>query len=138
MVLASLHVQQLQLQSEWPLVSRQSLDDVGIVLHPGTNNDDVIDEGSEEQMKKKMKVLEDKIEKLAGTNAALTNTVRVLQKEKAHYVQDDRGNSDGGNNNGDDDGHNNSDSDDSLTLFSSQKVRIHFHRVQYVLSRPWY
>ena len=81
-------------------------------------------------MKKKMKVLEDKIEKLAGTNAALTDTVRVLQKDKACRTNDDRGNSNGtgddSSDGGKDDGHNNGDSDDSPVLFSSRKACVCF------------
>ena len=47
------------------------------------------DEGREEHMKKKMKNLEDQIKKLTGTNSALTDTVRALQKEKTDARHDD-------------------------------------------------
>lgn len=67
------------------------------------------DEGSEEHMKKKMKNLEDQIKKLTGTNSALTETVRALQKEKADTRHDDSNEDD-------------SDENDSPMLFSSRKV----------------
>jgi hypothetical protein len=59
-----------------------------------------------------MKALEDKIEKLAGTNAALTDTVRALQKENIHHNDSDRGASDG------------SDENDSPMFFSARKVLV--------------
>lgn len=87
---------------------------------PLVDTDNTTDEGSEEQMKKKLKGLEDQIKKLTGTNAALTDTVRVLQKEKntRRCTNDDRG-SDGSEDEDDED-----DGDDSPMLFSAQKVSI--------------
>jgi hypothetical protein len=70
------------------------------------------DEGGEEQLKKKMKALEDKIEKLAGTNMALTDRVRSLQKEKVHHADSDRGTIDSG------------DDVDSPMFFSARKVQV--------------
>jgi len=64
-------------------------------------------------MKKKLKGLEDQIKKLSGTNAALTNTVRALQKGKqdTHHRTDNDGSSSDGE-------------DDSPMLFASWKVRM--------------
>ena len=74
-----------------------------------------VDEGSEEQLKKKLKGLEDQIKRLTGTNAALTETIKASQKEKAearHRTdEDDEGSDD-----------NNSDEDESPALFASWKV----------------
>jgi hypothetical protein len=70
-------------------------------------------------MKKRMKALEDQIEKLTGTNVALTDTVRALQKEKndsSGNTDIDRGSSD--------DGNNSSASDNSPMLFKARKVRL--------------
>lgn len=80
---------------------------------PLADVDCVVDEGSEEQLRKKLKSLEDRVTKLTGTNTALTNTVRAFQKEKAHGrddTDDDRGSND------------NDDEDDSPMLFSARKV----------------
>ena len=65
-------------------------------------------------MKKRMKALEDKIGKLTETNAALTDTVRAMKKEKANCADDDRGNYDS---DGED-----SNTDDLPMLFLSRKV----------------
>lgn len=61
-----------------------------------------------------MKALEDHINKLTGTNAALTDTVRALQKENAHarqHADEDRGSPEA-----------DSDEDDPPVLFSARKV----------------
>jgi len=74
-----------------------------------------IDKGSDEQLKKKLKSLEDQIKKLSGTNTALTDTVRVLRKENA----DTRRHADGG---GDDTADSDSNEEESLALFAARKV----------------
>lgn len=74
----------------------------------------VADEGSEEQLKKKMKGLEDQIKKLTGTNSALTDTIKAFQKEKAdtrHHTDDDEGSDE-----------ENSDEGESPALFAARKV----------------
>ena len=74
------------------------------------------DEGSEEQLKKKLKALEDWIEKMTRTNAALTDTVRALQKEKAdtcHHADDQEIMTE-----------EDTDLDDSPMLFAAWKVPI--------------
>jgi hypothetical protein len=87
------------------------------VLIPLKNSDHIVDEGSEEQMKKRMKSLEDQIKKLTGTNTALADTVRSLQKEKAdaHRNLD----VDNGSGNDSDDSAN---GDGSPMLFKARKV----------------
>jgi len=82
------------------------------MAHPG-DADHVVDEGSEEQLKKKLKTLEDKIGKLAGTNAALTSTVKALQKEKVRHADDDRGGYDSSSD---------CEPEDSPLFFSARKV----------------
>lgn len=78
-------------------------------------------------MKKKMKALEDKIKALTGTNAALTDTVRVLQKEQSNDLHD--GNKDGNAGNNDDNSDDSSsDHDrDSPMYFKAREVRIPHH-----------
>ena len=85
---------------------------------PGLDIDYTADEGSEEQLKKKMKALKDKIEKLSGTNTAPTDSLRAMQKESARAC-DNRGEKDSSE--GD------SDEDDSPMLFTARNVRISGH-----------
>ena len=65
-----------------------------------------------------MKALEDKIEKLSGTNMALTDSLRAMQKESAHA----RDNRDENNSSKDD-----TDEDNSLMLFTAQNVCVSGH-----------
>ena len=85
---------------------------------PGLDIDYTTDEGSKEQLKKKMKALKDKIEKLSGTNMALTDSLRAMQKESAHAC-DNRGEKDSSE--GD------SDKDDPPMLFTAWNVCISGH-----------
>jgi len=65
-------------------------------------------------MKKKLKGLEDQIKKLVGTNTALTDTVKALQKEKTstrHHTDNNGGSSE-----------DDSDEDNSPMLFAARKV----------------
>jgi len=83
--------------------------------HASSDSDRVTDEGSEEQMKKKLKALEDKVEKLTGTNTALTDTVKAFQKEKACRVE---------KSGSDHDSSDNDNSEDSPLFFSARKVCV--------------
>lgn len=76
------------------------------------------DEGNPEQIKKKMKALNDRISELTNTNDALSGAVRAMRKERAaarHDTNSERGNSD----NDEDDGVDNN----SPMLFKSRNVR---------------
>ena len=87
----------------------------------------VADEGSSEQMKKKMKALEDKIASLVSTNDALTDTVRSMHKRvdgpRDEAAADGRGaNDDPSDGSTDDD----SDDSDSPMFFRAPKVCTRF------------
>lgn len=89
------------------------------------NADHITDEGSEEQMKKRMKSLEDQIKKLTDTNTALTDNIRTFQKEKVnarHNTDNDKTLS--ADENGDDDsgGDSEGNGNDSPMLFKARKV----------------
>lgn len=69
-------------------------------------------------MKKRMKSLEDRIEKLLETNEALTGTIRTLKKQDhAHRTDADENRGDRNCSDSDSD-----DQNDSPMLFSSRKV----------------
>ena len=101
--------------------------------HNGTDIGYTTDEGSEEQLKKKLKNLEDRIEKLAGTNVALTDSLRAMQKEKTHAARHRTDDDDGGEGDSSDD---DSNEDDSPMLFTSRKARCSSSTILDALDQP--
>lgn len=75
------------------------------------NTNYIVDEGSEEQLKKKIRALEEKNVKLTGTNTALSDAVQALHKEKVDTCRNTNTANNRGTNNDNDDGNNNEDDD---------------------------
>ena len=82
--------------------------------------DHFTDGGAEEQMKKKIKALEDKVAELKDTNGALSGVVRTMRREKAATRRDTNSDQGSDDNDGEDGGVNN----DSPMLFRSRNVCI--------------